>query len=372
MNALVIGNDHYNTLNVVRALGKEGIIVSVVIETTNRNSFVLTSKYANNGFIVGKLDADWLIKTFATTQERIPVIATSDAIASFIDDNYTKLSSFFILPSVGEKEGGLTRMMDKNIQLAFAKEVGFDVPKSIAINIRDYDYNDIENCNFPCIIKPEESIGGSKNDFRICNNIDNLEHSLQELSDHVSRVLVQDYIPNDEVILVAGIRTIDGRNYVFGEVNKTKHGRDLNNLGLNALGILNPESEIASLCRNFTDSIDYHGLYSVEAVRKRTASTLARRQNYFMEINLRSDGLLYFYTAANINFPAAWIRSCYGEDVKLSANNKSVIGMNEFLYFRKGFSTSLIKDIFKTNVFSLFSIKDPKPFIYKFLYHKHD
>ncbi len=369
LDAIVIGNDHYNTLNVVRALGRENIRVNVVVQHHSSKSFVLKSKYIFKGYVVKDLTASWLIDNFAKVGTKIPILTTSDALASFLDANYNVLASHFVLSSVKNIEGQLTKFMDKNLQLIYAKAAGFDVPFSISINLKNLSAETLDFVRFPCIIKPEASIGGSKNDFRICHSIEELKNSLNELSTHVNSVLVQDFIPNDEVILIAGVRTIDGENFVYGEVNKTKHGKETNNLGLNCFGAWNFESELAERCKRYVDSIDYHGCYSVDAVRIRTASTdNVRRLNYFMEINLRTDGLLYFYTKAGINIPAIWVKSCYGLPIKINLKKTEVYGMNEFLYIKN--RPYNIKDFLKADVFSTFSLRDIKPFIFRFMYHE--
>lgn len=170
-------------------------------------------------------------------------------------------------------------------------------------------------------------------------------------------------------MVISGVRTINNINYVFGEIDKFKHGNQLHNLGLNCMGVLSPISELRNTCISYVDAIDYHGCYSIDIVRVYNQSTSAQNQNYFMEINLRTDGLLYFYRKAGINFPAIWVNSCYNEKVNVTPSQNKIYGMNEFMYFRHCLSTAVFTDLFKTDIFSTFSIKDIKPFIYRFLYH---
>lgn len=369
LEALVIGDDHYNTLNVIRSLGEMGIKVSVIVVSKKCKSFVLKSKYINDGCVVEKLDAKIIISNYAKQNKKIPILASSDTIASFLDTNYNILSDYFVLPSVGNIQGQLCFHMDKKIQLMYASKAGFALPYSIAVNLNNLDESDLSSINYPCIIKPEESIGGSKNDFRICKDLNELMKSLKSLSTHISRVLIQDFIPNDEVILIAGVRTNNKKNYIFGEVNKLKHGNKLNNLGLNCMGVLYPKSELSDACIKIVEAIDYHGCYSVDVVRSRSESdTTSRCVNYFMEINLRTDGLLYFYDKAGINYPAIWVKSCYNIEDEIIPKKNDIYGMNEFLYVKNYFSLALIKDLFKTDIFSTFRMNDLKPFFYKILY----
>lgn len=370
LRAIVIGIDNGNTLNVIRSLGQDGIKVYAVIISSVKQSFALKSKYLCKGLIVGSLSVAFLKNEFANTGCRIPILPASDGAAAFIDSNYDELSKYFILPSVNNKGGELVKEMAKSLQLKHAAIAGFDIPQSVTISLEDLDAakNKIADVRFPCIIKPEQSINGCKNDFRICHSKTELIDELSLLSRHMSsNVLIQDFIANNEVILVAGLRTNDGRNFIFGEINKIKHSKNVSSLGLNCVGVLSQESELSQYCTNYVESINYHGFYSMDVVR---LSTDSRRFNYFMEVNLRTDGLLYIYTKGGINYPALWVKSCYGEEVEEVEVNikRNVCGMDEFLYLQESLSASSIKDFFKTDVFTFFSFRDPKPFIHRFLF----
>lgn len=366
---IVLGNDHYNTLNVVRSLGEAKIQVLAIIISDKPTSFVLKSKYIYRGEVLHNPDVADIINKYATSEMRIPILATCDSLAAFLDQHYDTLSKHFILPSVGNTQGMLIHEMDKNIQLKHAEKAGFDIPKSVAISLDNVDTIDLSDIIYPCLIKPEESIGGSKSDFRICNTEKELRERLLNLSQNLHRVLVQQFIPNNHVMVISGVRTINNINYVFGEIDKFKHGNQLHNLGLNCMGVLSPISELRNTCISYVDAIDYHGCYSIDIVRVCNQSTSAQNQNYFMEINLRTDGLLYFYRKAGINFPAIWVNSCYNEKVNVTPSHNKIYGMNEFMYFRHCLSAAVFTDLFKTDIFSTFSLKDIKPFIYRFLYH---
>lgn len=364
---LVIGEDHYNTLNVIRALGVEGIKTDVVIVSHTSKSFVLKSKYVSSGQIVSNLNIDRLIQEHSLDKIKIPIITTSDSIAAFLDTYYDRLSKKFILPSVKKTQGALLSEMDKNIQLPQAKEVGFDIPSSKSIILNDAWISQITNINYPCIVKPEKSILGSKSDFRVCSNNRELENALRNLSGRISKVLIQDYIPNNEVILVAGVRTPSGKNHIYGEINKLKHSSKTESLGLSCYGILNSNTKIHDKCVKLVENIDYFGCYSIEVIR---ISNKNRTYNYFIEINLRTDGLLYFYTKAGINYPALWVLSCYNSELDITSSKASIYGMNEFLYLKNSLSIYSFKDLLNTDVFSIWNIHDPAPFFYKLKYHE--
>ncbi len=373
LKTAVIGNDHYNTLNVVRALGREGIEVYLfVVSPTDRN-FVRKSRYIKKSYTIkdeGNIE-NALISAYMEigNGERIPLIATCDSVAAAVDSHLDTLSRHYILPSVAERQGALVTEMDKDRQLRHAAKAGFDVPQSVSLGLPEDIGRIKEVKSYPCLIKPETSFEASKKEFRICRDQKELGNALRELTSKVKRVLVQQFIPNDEVILIAGVRTNEGKHYIFGEVNKLKHSDDPENLGLNCLGVLLPDSPLAKLCERYTDEIDYRGCYSIEVLRTREAGKPERHSDYFLEINLRTDGLLYFYNRARINYPALWVKSCYGLDPVPEPVGKKIYGMTEFNYLRNYMGPSSLKDFLRADTFSIFSLSDLKPFIYKFIYH---
>lgn len=372
--AVVVGNDHYNTLNVIRALGKDNIEVYCIIHCETMKSFVAKSKYIHKCILITNEEEikETLLNMRDTLfiDEKIPLISTSDRLAVAIDLNYAILSKFYYLPSVKGVEGQLVKEMSKDIQILHASEAGFDVPKSTCIDLsREFIQDSLSIDYFPCLIKPDESYRGSKNHFKVCRNHEELDVALKNLSKNLNSVIVQQFIPNDKVILIAGVRTINGENYIFGEIDKYKNSKNINNMGLNCIGRFYPVSELEDKCRKYVDSIDYRGCYSIDCIRSIRDNINEDEKNWFLEINLRSDGLLFFYTKSNINYPSIWVRSCYGEDCKVSRSSKTLFGMNEINYLKNYLSLSSIKDFVKTDTFSLFDIKDLKPFLYKFIYH---
>lgn len=377
IDALVVGNDHYNTLNVIRSLGEAGFSVGAVIVSDAAGSFVLKSRWVSRGAIVAEKDVvSHLLSAWPLASEgRIPLIPTYDGIASLLDANFDALSGRFILPSVGGGGGRIDAALEKDFQLEQARKAGFKIPFSLKVRPGATGDLQWESLKFPCIIKPAASHRGSKAHFSICRSCGELAAALSALEGKIDSVLVQEYVPNDNVIVVSGVRTSDGKTHIFGEIDKFKHSKATESLGLCCLGRWSPDSQIADECRRFVEAIDYYGCFSIDVVRVKgdarqglpgKPDTLPDA-NYFMEINLRTDGLLYFYHRAGINFPALWARACQGVHNEIKPSRKSVVGMNEFLYFRHLRRNFSLPDLLKTDAFSTWSLKDPRPFFYRFL-----
>lgn len=367
---IVVGNDHFNTLNVVRALGKEGFSPIVIIINDNQErSFVLKSRYISRGIVTKEKDViELLLKDLKEPGNKVPLITTYDGASVLIDNHFEQLSHYFILPSISNHQGELTRMMDKELQMSFARKVGLDIPFSISVSLDSIREENFKDMLYPCIVKPQESYKGSKHNFRICGNKKELQNALTSLKNEIKEVLVQQFIPNDELVLIAGVRTPEKTNFIIGEIDKTKYSSSAHNIGASSMAYWNPTTVIDKKCKELIELIDYYGCYSIEFVRSDIHKN-GEKKYFFMEMNLRTDAMLYNFTASGVNLPALWAASCYGDNIDLRPSKKKIYSMNEILYIKENFSLSFFKDIFKADTFTLFNLKDPKPLFYKLIYH---
>lgn len=364
---IIVGGDHENTLNVIRSVASCGYEPVGLIISDSKKCFITHSKYLKKYSIISSEDeAVEYLRALDTANDKIAIVCTSDSAAAILDRSRDKLKDKFFIPNCNNKPGSLVIEMDKNKMCEFAKEAGFNIPETKAISLDNYSVEFFKDFAFPAIVKPEESIGGLKTDFRVCKNFEELKSALAELSYNVKRVLVQEFIPNDKMSLISGVRTEKGTNYHLGLINKVRYGFKTHNLGLNAIGEWSPSKFMAEECDRFLDSIDYHGPYSIEFVTH-------KGKTYFLEANYRTDVTIFIYAKVGLNIPVIWAESCYQGQVPvtLPGEKDKTRGMNEFLYVRLFVRPSKILmniiDFWRNNVFAIMSIKDPKPLIYKFL-----
>ena len=253
---------------------------------------------------------------------------------------------------------------------AMAAACGFRVPFSKEINLAE-SLTDFADIPFPCILKPLKSSRGKKEDFRICHSYDQLTVALYDLQKHCGSVLLQEFIKPDFEILIIGIRSRkSGINVIPGMLHKVGTGHSTNNLGMTYYAYvekeLSPYVDIETV-NKFLEKIDYDGIYSIEYF---VSGGIA----YFLEINLRTDATMYIYTTAGINAPDLWIKanSDSYEHKEVQIYKKRTYGMAEISYI-KGLlhfnPIKILRDWWKTDCYSIFSWKDPLPFIYKLLYH---
>ncbi len=371
MKTYVIGYNHYNTLNVLRAIGKEGIPIALILVSPEGKSFVARSRYVSECHYVADEDEalGLLMELSSKSEDRFPVITCGDRIAAGLDRKYDELSRYCVLPTVGKKQGQLVTAMDKCRQIQMAREAGLLVPEThdIPKGVLKEDFP----LRWPCLVKPRYSYIGGKDDFRVFYSYEEFSEWLSDGSSRHENMIMQEFLPNDEVLLIAGVRALSGVNHIAGMITKTKHGSKFNNLGLNSFGSLSPEVEIKTICDRLLAGLDYYGLYSIELLRVRDAD--GKAGYYFMEINLRSDGLLFFYDKAGVNYSRAWVETCLGKPVSPLKMNKDIVyGMNEFQYLKNFVNrkslVSAFRDFRKADAFSIFSPSDIMPFFYKFIY----
>lgn len=365
-NVIVIGPDHYNTLWLVRSLGMAKMCPFVVILSPNKKSFVVKSQYCRESIIVP--DEETLLAYLMGKEfsDRQIVLTSSDGVAKFLDSHFELLYDKYIIQGSNGAQGELSYWMNKDKMIEKAAECGLTTPQTISIP--SINYKSITDIHFPCLIKPELSAVASKNDFRICNDAEDLDLAITNVKDKCPNILIQEYIKPDYEYLVYGVST-DGEICLPGGLRKIHTCTDLNNIGMMSYACLSDEipEQLGDFekIKEFVRAIGYKGLFSVEFL-------ITKEKAYFLEINLRNDGTCYITTQAGVNMPALWVYACLGKDSsKLSRvfKRRYTYGMNEINYLKYTFSIQrliqCIKEIVSVKAFSLIKWNDMKPVVYK-------
>lgn len=302
-NVIVIGPDHHNTLGVVESLGMAGISPFVIITTRKKPSkcFVLRSKYCQDKSFTASYSnlIDLLYANFKeNSREKYVVITTNDQTAALLDNNYTELSQFLLLPGT-DKQGELEYWMDKLHMINLAKTVGMNVPETITVKRGEM----VDDFVFPCITKSVSTLKGGKINIKICKDLESLNRFLSKQTQYdeiqVQRFIDKDFefqfigcsINNGEEIIIPGRTHIDRPN-----------GYDNN---FHKLFIQNDSSfdKVLSQTKNFIRQTRYSGLFSVEFLRDKNGV------DFFLEMNFRNDGGAICVTASGTNLPYLWYLS---------------------------------------------------------------
>ena len=358
---IVTGGDHHNTYGVIRALGVKNLSPFLLLVCDKKDSFLLRSKYLD-GFEIVNSDSsaiDFLIKNKELFNGAV-IIACSDGMSSAIDSKRNLLSDTYKLP--GSKiEGAITSIMDKEVMSNIGREIGLNVPKSWIVE----SVNDICAVEFPCITKPILSKDGLKADIVICKN-------KQELIDLINtgscyRYQVQKFIEKKFEYQLIGL-SIDGGNEIIipgiSRCIRPCPGTNTGFLHYESLDVFSVPIEESKL---FVRRTGYSGLFSIEFLRDKNGV------DYFMEMNFRNDGNAICVTASGTNLPFIWYLANTNGDVVSEISKikfRPVYVMPEFpdlecfVYTKKISIVQWIKDVFLTDTFMVFNIRDIKPFLF--------
>lgn len=350
---VIIGGNHHNTLSLIRCLGYKNIKTILILETKSSN-FVSCSKYIEKTYYCNN-DDDILSSLHLIKQgKKLLVICTSDHSASLLDLHYEQLKDSFFFANIKEKEGELTALMDKHTQTELAKKCGFNVPKSWL-----YQKEIEEKLEFPCLLKPLESIHGGKK-IRICSSKEELYQFRKDFSEN-DKILIQEFINKESEIVVVGL-AVKGNVFIPGYT--FKH-REINGgttySTVYPIGKLN--NNLAEICERYIKEIGYEGLFGIEFVAK-------NGKFYFIEINLRNDATCYSLTKAGVNLPYIYWASCNNHNCQkeLARQIEVTTSMVEYtdvrnIFYKKISLWKWLKDLNSCKCKYIYDSKDLKPFL---------
>lgn len=371
-DVVVVGGSHNNTLWVARSLGMAGYCPTIVIVCDREKSFVTRSKYIRHSFVVRTdEEAVELLRSELRFKGKTVVFASSDGAAACLDRHFEELSERYCLFNCSGRQGELSRWMDKGTMVKQAAQSGFVIPRSTHVDLESVTGDIFRSTTFPCIVKPQKSSEGHKTDFRICNDKSSLEQAFSEIRPVCRYVQVQQYIrPDYEISVLCFRHRASGICAVPGLLRKLATCQSVSSLGMSTYAQVRKSLEPLvdeNVVRRFLDTIDYHGLCSIEFFVKDGIP-------YFLEINLRVDGNLFIYTTAGCNMPRLFMElmqnPCYVPSKEQLRIDREVIGMTEVSFVKYTWKHPLLmlRVWWQTECYSIFSWKDPLPFLFKFIH----
>lgn len=301
---IIWGVDDYNVLGLFRELGRFDVEITFLVFQGVKNCATV-SKYCSKYIETTSLEEglNYLLENHTESVNKAVIINSNDLIAEYLDLHRVELSEFYYVP--GTATPGLLKKVDNKVVMTeMAEQLGFVVPKS-----RKCKYNsNIEDVEFPCLLKPTNQTYGKYNEFkfRVCKDKKSLQTTLKFVRKN-STFILQQYIPKENVALVYGCRTLDGNTYIAGVLEKDRFCDN----GDGSHGVLLrdfPRYIPTELIVRFIETVDFYGLFSVEfLVFKGTA--------YFIEVNWRNDGTSHLFFQAGANIPLLWVKNCIGDTI---------------------------------------------------------
>ena len=364
---ILIGGNHHNGLGLVRSFGVHGIHpYGIVVGKGAKNSFIRKSKYwAKTWDVKDDEEAIALLKThFCNCSLKPVVIPWSDGAAEAIDSHYDELSSFFILPSINNKQGEIVSLMDKNEQALFAEKYGIPM---LATKVTSLIKDETESpLQFPVILKPVSSVEGTKDDMCICANQAEYNKAVSELKEKgFNRILIQQYLPERKEYVVAG--AISDKRFSFAI---TEHIRQWPpKVGTGSYSKVIVSKPLDEFCKKTLDIIQaagYRGPIDFEFFSDMNG------RFYLNEINWRSSGRNFISIVNNIH--SAYIYYCDVTGLQYSSrlyNDEEFYSMNDANDFKHIFKKEItvkqwIRDFKNAKSHSVWDRQDMKPFYARF------
>lgn len=364
---LLIGEVHHNGLGLVRDFGVNGLKpYGIIIEKENERNYVKSSRYWEKTWSVNnEIEAISLaLSLFSRETERVVLIPWSDRIAREIDENYTKLSASFLLPSVNSIEGEISRLMNKSNQARLCRMGQISMMESEIINLNEAGLE--KNLEYKTILKPVTSADGEKKDICICDSLQSYQEALQRFKNkgYIS-VLKQKYLENKEEYLLTGC--VHGSFVAFSVTRNIRQWpRDFGTASFFEVVVDEEIGAFSNRVMNLLKEVNYSGLVDVEFFKS------GKNEFYINEINWRSSGRNFVGLFTGVN-PAYLYYNClvHKTENRTIFNDKHGYGMNEMTDLRHviiGHEISLfrwLKDLCKANCFALYYGKDLKPLMHR-------
>ena len=357
---IVIGGNHPNTLGLIRSIGENGIPVILMLEPCSTLEYCCLrfSKYIQKKYFLKTEEEilEVLNRDFSAEHEKTIILCASDAAISLMDAHYDELKDRFLFFNAGE-QGRINHFMDKANMLQLAKECGLTTIRTWHLNSQSSIPEDL---TFPCFVKASNSAVDGKAGIGLCDTKEELAERLQLGHEF----LVQEYVEKDYELDINGISICHGEEVMIPAVCRKIRDYEERQSDFIVLEDVQqyPHVDLENLKRLIA-AIGYEGLFSVEFLCRGDKA-------YFLEINMRNDGVNYLYTTSGVNTPMRWVNYCCG---KSDAVDKGVCKTPTFLMQQADLTNVLhhqislgtwLKDLMRTRAFFVLNWRDPKPFIY--------
>ena len=320
---IVIGHGYTSRLGVIRALGRGGYEVTVIVMTGyDRDGRTLNtkkpidcySKYVSRVLYCAsgrKKLIQLLLTECVDPQQKVVLIPDSDFSTAAVDLNAERLREDFLFPHINHKPGEIVAWMDKFRQKELAASVGLNVARGWRIDVIEGAYSIPDDILYPCFPKPLATLQGGKRGLKRCNN----EAELREVVAFLSKtnptisILVEEFKKIDVEQALLGFT--DGQEVIIPGIIKTRLLAHGGHFGVAIQGEILPVTGYEELIEKFKSivlRIGFVGIFDIDFYQ-------SEKEIYFCEINFRYGGSGYAYTAMGVNFPVMLVKTLLGESI---------------------------------------------------------
>lgn len=294
---IVIGEEHYNPLGMIRALGKNDI-QPVFIAIKGKSTVASKSKYVLRSHFAASIEEAYhvLLKEYGNEKNRPFVLTSDDDIQSLLDQHYEELKDKFVLFQAG-KNGRVTEFMNKKEILDIAEKHGLKVLKTV-VTERGVVPEGIE---YPIITKSiSPNVGGWKSDVHICYSEEELLVAFENILSPT--VLIQKFIDKKNEYCLDGF-SVNGGKELFIPIAST-YNYLIQGYYSPYMTVHPFEDEHMRNCLNsMLEEIGYEGIFSIEFLIDSDGTY------YFSEVNFRNSTWSYIAACLGMPVPVLWIKA---------------------------------------------------------------
>lgn len=294
---IVFALEHYNPLNMIRALGEQGIN-PIYISVKRRYEVATKSKYISKLHQVDSVDEGYnlILSEYGNEVKKPYILFSDDKSVGFFDERYDEWKDKFI--SYNAKTGGrINEYMDKYKIQQLAKECGFNVLDSYVIGKGD---SIPEGLWYPVITKDiTPNSGGWKGDVFICMDEGELKEAIAKITSPT--IMIQHFV--------------DKRNELALEGYTIQHGKEMQIITQMTWkyliqGYYSPyhdvkmfkDKDMERKLKAMFEEIGYEGIFEVEFLIDKDGTI------YFMETNFRASAWNPTCKFAGMPLPYLWVK----------------------------------------------------------------
>lgn len=325
VDVVVVGQNYSTSLGLIQSAGEAGFSVGVVRSIDNDSTKItpeLKSKYVSLFFIHNRRKekelVDILIDNFASLTRKTVLLPADDNNAALLDKYADYLTPYFFMPCIKNNYGYISHYMDKSYQSSLAISLGINKVRSWTIEANNLKYSELpSNITFPCITKPQLSMGSSKRYIIVNNSMEDLQNTLHSIANEKQcSLLIEEYVNVVNEYTIPGV-SYNNEVIIPAFIKKNKIGSGYHR-GVTISGVIVDSAKYINICNKLKElirNIGFEGIFDIELFE-------SNNQFYFNEINLRNGAAGYALTKAGINLPAMYINHCFGKKVQI--NNKNL------------------------------------------------
>ncbi len=300
---IMMTKEHYNSLSMIRSLGKRGIN-PIYIAIKGKGKIASSSKYVSICHYVDSVQKGYeiLIEEYGNMERPPFVLFTDDETVGYVDMRYEELEHKFIFFNAGTN-GRINEFMDKYKVLELAKKHGLKTLNTVLCNKGEIP-NELE---YPIITKSiSPLVGGWKSDVFICENEDELRKAYTKIQSEI--VILQKYINKQNEYCLEGFSINHGEQTYFSI--SVIYNYLLRDYYSPYLTVEKADNQyINSALSAMLKEIGFEGLFEIEFLIDRDGTI------YFDEINFRNSPWSYPSAVLGKCLPELWMKSMLDKNI---------------------------------------------------------